>query len=725
MLSKAFGSGELVKMEELQKKYVIKSFNSKSSRQKKLKFEEIDLSVYKSSAKCAAFVTSEDRILFWVKALQESYFDLLEDNDDYHIKWIDHLNSDDSGFEHIEMKVSRFTAVPDNRTTLFTITTYLTTGVVMCQGISFELWCSNEFPRLKEKTEHYYSLYHGSTATCDQDFATCTPEECKTIINHLEEAFQITNANKKSKALKDCTSIPLPPDENWSEDEDGHHIPGKDQASEIPKTPIPLHRKRRNSLDSPRGLSVRSKASISDLKTVAASLESDLAEVKTELSNVKATHDLCASKFGFLEDKITQLDNDYKVQIKLLSSRMIDVETTNEHLQSENTKLKTEMQNLKKNLKALDKKIETIENEKKHSGEEKNLQTNIPICQQSSSEPSETGCKPNRTSPDNNLTNNPFHVLTTIEHEDDDSHPNGANAHHTHSNRNNSELNDNINSSGDPEQKCSTHPSGNNPNHNDHIHPRETTDTGRKGDIILLMDSNGKFIDSKKFSTTSVVHKFFSPTIASAIDLLNKEHFGTPSAIVIHTGTNDVEKSPLDACFEHFQTLIDIAAQKYPRSKVIISSLLVRNDIFDTQRSQLNNRLGRLRSYPNVHFVNNETITRDMLHDQKHVKRRKIGVLVSNLKDCTFNRISKRPYMMPNNETTPKQNSAAPKLNHHPAQSFNEQPRFFADQSAQSPLHQQPRLFAEVVKSSRNHFDSVDHETMLKLLNIYEMIRQS
>ena len=154
VLSKTFGSGELVKMEELQKKYVIKSFNSKSSRQKKLKFEEIDLSVCKSSAKCTAFVTSEHRILFWVKALQQSYFDLLEDNDDYHIKWIDHLNSDDTGFEHIEMKVSHFTAVPDNRTTLFTITTYLTTGVVMCQGVSFELWCSNEFPRLKEKTEH-------------------------------------------------------------------------------------------------------------------------------------------------------------------------------------------------------------------------------------------------------------------------------------------------------------------------------------------------------------------------------------------------------------------------------------------------------------------------------------------------------------------------------------------------------------------------------------------
>ena len=163
-----------------------------------------------------------------------------------------------------------------------------------------------------------------------------------------------------------------------------------------------------------------------------------------------------------------------------------------------------------------------------------------------------------------------------------------------------------------------------------------------------------------------------------------------------------------------------------------------------------------------------------MLHDQKHVKRRKIGVLVSNLKDCTFNRISKRPYKMPNNETTPKQNPPVPKLNHQPAQSslnqqprlfadhptqsslsqqprffadqpaqsllnqqprlfadhhtqssLSQQPRPFADQPAQSSLNQQPRLFAEVVKSSRNHSDSVDHETMLKLLNIYEMIRQS
>ena len=63
-ISIAFGFGELVKMEELQNKYVTTLFNPKSGKHKKLKFEEIDLSFYKSSAKCAPSLTSEDRILF-------------------------------------------------------------------------------------------------------------------------------------------------------------------------------------------------------------------------------------------------------------------------------------------------------------------------------------------------------------------------------------------------------------------------------------------------------------------------------------------------------------------------------------------------------------------------------------------------------------------------------------------------------------------------------------
>ena len=120
--------------------------------------------------------------------------------------------------------------------------------------------------------------------------------------------------------------------------------------------------------------------------------------------------------------------------------------------------------------------------------------------------------------------------------------------------------------------------------------------------------------------------------------------FDRPSTLVIHTGTNDIEHSTLESCFDNFQTLIDLSAQKYPATKIIISSLITRNDGYDTKRSQLNNKISQLRFYANVHFVNNENITQEMLYDRKHIKKRKIATLVANLKDCIFNRISRRPH---------------------------------------------------------------------------------
>ena len=90
-------------MDEVQGKYKIKPFGSKSGKQRKLKHEEIDPGHYRPSARCVAFTTSEDRILFWVKALQDHYYELPGSNQSFHIKWIDHVNKDDTAFEHIEL----------------------------------------------------------------------------------------------------------------------------------------------------------------------------------------------------------------------------------------------------------------------------------------------------------------------------------------------------------------------------------------------------------------------------------------------------------------------------------------------------------------------------------------------------------------------------------------------------------------------------------------------
>ena len=128
--------------------------------------------------------------------------------------------------------------------------------------------------------------------------------------------------------------------------------------------------------------------------------------------------------------------------------------------------------------------------------------------------------------------------------------------------------------------------------------------------------------------------------------------FDHPSHIVIHVGTNDIEQSPIDSCSSQFQTLVDVASQKYPSSKVLISSLLKRRDAADFHRSELNSKLGRIcASFPNVHLVNNENIPIEYLHDNKHLKRRKIGALATNLKDVIYNRI--RPPLLSGKNSKP------------------------------------------------------------------------
>ena len=154
----------------MQAKYKIKPFGIKSEKQRKLRHEEIDPSLYKSSARCVAFTTSEDRILFWVKSLQDHYYELPSNNQNYHIKWIDHLNSDNTAFEHIELKISHQSG--EHCTLLFTAT-----GVIMCQGTSYELWNKKEFPRLKERLASLNATYHGKEASNgEEDLSTCVAE---------------------------------------------------------------------------------------------------------------------------------------------------------------------------------------------------------------------------------------------------------------------------------------------------------------------------------------------------------------------------------------------------------------------------------------------------------------------------------------------------------------------------------------------------------------------
>ena len=199
------------------------------------------------------------------------------------------------------------------------------------------------------------------------------------------------------------------------------------------------------------------------------------------------------------------------------------------------------------------------------------------------------------------------------------------------------------------------------------------------------------------------------------------------SFMSVQTTSNNLHGSSIDSCSSQFQTLVDIASQKYPSSKVLISSLLKRRDGADHHRSELNSKLGRICApFPNVHLVNNENIPIDYLHDNKHLKRRKIGALVANLKDVIYNRI--RPPHLSGINSKP----IPPLLPRPPLNAKFQQP-ILHNPIAQSRAHlypSQPSYAAvasmtppETTPPAGSQMQSLNINTVLDLLKLYESTR--
>ena len=62
---------------------IVDKFHQPTAKSKAAPFEAIDLSIYKPSARCLAFSTSEDRLLLWIVAFQFQYYEVTGNATDY------------------------------------------------------------------------------------------------------------------------------------------------------------------------------------------------------------------------------------------------------------------------------------------------------------------------------------------------------------------------------------------------------------------------------------------------------------------------------------------------------------------------------------------------------------------------------------------------------------------------------------------------------------------
>ena len=152
------------------------------------------------------------------------------------------------------------------------------------------------------------------------------------------------------------------------------------------------------------------------------------------------------------------------------------------------------------------------------------------------------------------------------------------------------------------------------------------------------------------FSSNKNIEYFRCPTIAKARAIIHNDLSDSPQLLVIHTGSNDLTlTTPTDEFISEVSSFITETATKFPKSKLIYSTLIPRGDIPAATITRIYEQLiAGLSHLPNVHLVNHDNLFAqeiDLLHDTKHIKRRRIGLFASNLIDAIRGRTRKMRYI--------------------------------------------------------------------------------
>ena len=165
------------------------------------------------------------------------------------------------------------------------------------------------------------------------------------------------------------------------------------------------------------------------------------------------------------------------------------------------------------------------------------------------------------------------------------------------------------------------------------------TEDKHKTQIVLFMDSNGKYIEEKKLFPKHSVSKLWCPNTQRALDLLSEAKLGSPSHIIIHTGTNDL-RAQQERVATALKGVIEKASSTFPNAQVVISTLLPRKDFHPATIQRVNASISRdCASKPNVFLAHHSTLDLNSLYDQVHLYKAAVPTFARTLKDIALKRI--------------------------------------------------------------------------------------
>ena len=167
---------------------------------------------------------------------------------------------------------------------------------------------------------------------------------------------------------------------------------------------------------------------------------------------------------------------------------------------------------------------------------------------------------------------------------------------------------------------------------------QQISDRYPRPEIVLLIDSNGKFIEEKKLFPNHCVEKIWCPTTERAMQLLTEAQLGSPSHIIIHTGTNEL-RAQQEKVAVSLRRVIEKASGNFPNSRIVLSTLLQRKDFHPATIQRINASLSQdCARRHNVYLAHHPNLDLNCLYDQVHIYKTSVPVFAKSLKDVALNR---------------------------------------------------------------------------------------
>lgn len=622
-------------------RYLVDKFHS-STKSKSVLFEAIDFSAYKTAAKVVSFVTSEDRLLLWIKTFAVRYFDHLNVMG-YRVTWQEQEShscptKSDKIIMHIHEEENN---IEDQ---MVTITIFISTGRIMVQGKKFAEWSQQEFPALLSIVNSLGSSGNLSAVSAKdkstfhielQKFFT-KYKGCEIADTRASELNDTTVENAEN-VVSDITETETP-----SADKGNTRITQLSTPIELSLTPSRLN-------------------TLTTLRNTVGNLEADFTEFK--VTN--------AGNLEHLKDKAAQLDHNFKVQTTTLGGLADDLENNtkllNHDLQKHAdliSKLQNENQALqKKNAKISEDNATMRRTQNQLEAEITFLKDQIKALWETIQLPPETTKTSSQTSGEemddkfNDSTKNKAAIPTSNDNQWSEDEILLVNLPTSNSFSPLQDLPENP-----PRKEPQNKPVDTNSQHP----PKSpaTNDTNNSNEVIFLCDSNGKFLDMEKmFPSDQEVKYVRTPLIEHARSYLQSQIHTAPRLLILHTGTNDLERtsSPEDL-ISNILILITEASTKFPSSKIFYSTLLPRSDIPTPIITSINNQLiSSCSRLPNVQLVKHDNLFENqsnILYDQKHILKRYVKFFAKNLKDAIRGRARPKPTVPSNTMPAQRQRSS-------------------------------------------------------------------